>query len=139
MTGLRSIVYVSTAVRAFTEPELEALLLDARAFNRQEHVTGVLIYDGGNFMQCFEGPEGGVSKVYERIRESRRHTGIIELLNESEAARSFSSWEMGYRSVKASKLLELSSARWERQLGNDADKESAGIHLLRHFWRSGGR
>jgi hypothetical protein len=76
---LRAIVYVSSATIDFTEPELENLLSQARESNLQNGVTGILLFSDGNFMQYFEGLEAAVSETWQRIRNSKRHTGIIEL------------------------------------------------------------
>lgn len=136
-TDLWSIVYVSSAVRPFTEDELESILLDARVFNLRHRVTGVLLYCDGNLMQCIEGPKDSLDLVYSRIRASRRHRDIIELLNRPIRERSFSSWEMGMMQTSHSDLVELSTARWEqmyRESADDTATASWGLRHLRGFW-----
>ena len=71
MPDLQTIAYVSTAIRLLSVAELETLLVTARDLNLQNSVTGVLLYSGGNFMQCFEGRQPAVHETYERIRSSR--------------------------------------------------------------------
>jgi Sensors of blue-light using FAD len=134
--ALRSIVYVSTAVKPMPEAELESLLIEARGLNLEAQVTGVLLYADGNFMQCFEGSEESMQVTYDRIRASKRHTGIIELLNESVSMRSFEDWFMGYRLARKSELLSLSTAQWRRQAGAAIapKSESSGLELLKQFW-----
>jgi Sensors of blue-light using FAD len=136
MPLLRSIVYVSSANWIMTAPELEALLVEARRLNLEADVTGVLLYDDGSFMQCFEGPEEGVRLAYERIRQSRKHRGLFELVNEVVAARSFQAWEMGFKKVNASEFLTLSTAQWRRQVAQAEPllNDSPGMFLLKHFW-----
>ena len=136
MTYLRSIVYVSTASTPMSEPELEALLVEARGLNLETATTGVLLYSAGTFMQCFEGTEEAVAVTYERIRNSRQHYGIIELVNEPVAARSFPDWQMGFRHARKSELLALSSAQWRRQVdaAGTMASASAGMALLTEFW-----
>lgn len=136
MSELRSIVYVSTAVRMLTEPELEALLVEARDLNLETNTTGVLLYSGGSFMQCFEGTDDAIAVTYDRIRRSRKHTGIIELIDERVAERSFKDWQMGFRQVRAAELLAMSSAQWQRQIdaSRPGARESAGLALLKTFW-----
>ena len=75
----RAVAYVSTAVAGRTPADLDRLLIDARAHNRMEGVTGVLLHDGHRFFQYFEGPPAGVEKIYARIRDSRMHVGLQEL------------------------------------------------------------
>jgi hypothetical protein len=136
MSELRSIVYVSTAVRVMAEPELEALLVEARDLNLETNTTGVLLYSEGTFMQCFEGSEEAVRVTYDRIRASTRHKGIIELLNAPVAQRSFTDWQMGFGRASHSVLLALSSAQWESQAENATGPAAAspGMQLLQHFW-----
>ena len=134
--SLRGIAYVSTAVAAMPEGELEALLIESRELNRQSGVTGVLLYSDGNFLQYFEGSEEAMRVTYERIRASRRHKNIIELLNEPVAERSFEDWQMGFSRPTYAVLLTLSSAQWERQaeLARSSGSISPGMDLLLSFW-----
>jgi hypothetical protein len=138
MPDLRCVVYVSTATAAMTDATLEALLIEARRLNLKAAVTGVLLYDDGTFMQCFEGPPAAVDEVYTRIRGSRQHTRIVELFNEAVPGRSFPDWLMGFARPTRSALLALSSARWEnRSRSEDGEpKLSPGLALLLHFWRN---
>ena len=50
------IAYVSAAVKPLSAEEVDALLLDARAFNLKAGVTGVLLCHKTTFFQFFEGP-----------------------------------------------------------------------------------
>lgn len=137
---LCSIAYVSSATQLFDAAELEALLVDARQFNLEHGVTGVLLYGDGNFMQYFEGSDQGVQAAYERIRASRRHVNIIELLNEPVARRSFADWQMGFVRPTESELVALSTASWRKAAAQAADSAdmSPGLALLLDFWRNAG-
>ena len=136
MSDLRTIVYVSTAVEPMTESELEALLIEARALNLETDTTGMLLYSGGTFMQCFEGSEAAVAITYERIRKSRKHKGIIELLSEPIEQRTFPSWQMGFARTSRSEVLGLSTAQWKAQVDSAGatGPTSAGMQLLLDFW-----
>ena len=141
MSDLRAIVYVSTATHLMTVPQLESLLVGARDLNLESSVTGVLLYSDGNFMQYFEGSEEAGRITYERIRSSRRHKGIIELLNERISQRSFPDWQMGFAQPTQSELLALSTARWQ-SMGGEAPGSlaaSPGLALLRGFWKGARR
>jgi hypothetical protein len=137
MSTLQAIAYVSSATQLMAPPELEQLLEDARDFNLKVGVTGVLLYSDGNFMQYFEGSEDAVRETYGRIRTSKRHKGIIEVLNERIAQRSFADWQMGFAQPTQSELLAISTANWQRmesQVGG-AQAPSIGLTLLRTFWK----
>lgn len=136
MSGLRTIVYVSAASPPMTEPQLEALLIKSRRLNRRNGITGILLYCDGDIMQCIEGPDEPLRETFTRIRASRLHRGIIELVDMPISERSFADWEMGYARPARSELVALSTARWE-SLNRSASGESTdapGFQLLRDFW-----
>jgi hypothetical protein len=135
MSAFQSIVYVSSAIEPFTADALEALLLDAREFNRANDTTGVLLYSDGNFIQCIEGTSDAIEDTYARILESRRHRHIQELMNEPIAERAFEEWTMGCARVNTSELLALSTLRWRlMSKPHSAEVFSPGLELLRMFW-----
>ncbi|MEJ8851275.1 BLUF domain-containing protein [Variovorax rhizosphaerae] len=141
MQALRAIVYVSTATQAMRLPQLEALLVEARRLNLQNDVTGMLLYSDGCFMQCFEGLEDAVHDTYARIRASRQHTRIVELLNEQVDARSFADWQMGFAQPEPADWMTLSHARW-RSMASEAlcsVANSPGLDLLRGVAARSGR
>ena len=137
MSDLRAIAYVSTSTQLMTAPQLERLLVQARGLNFESAGTGALLYSDGNFMQYFEGSEDSVRATYERIRASRQHKDVIELLNDRIAQRNFPDWQMGFAQPTQSELLAVSTARWQRMAGEapGSSTGSPGLMLLQSFWR----
>lgn len=131
-------MYVSTATHLMSEAQLEALLLDARTHNQRHGVTGVLLYSGGNFMQCIEGSDVAIQMTYARIAASSQHKHLIELINEPCAERLFPNWHMGLARVTQSQLLALSTADWQREDAQAPDSlgTAPSRHLLHSFWES---
>ena len=141
MNSTFAVAYVSSAVRLLNDVELEALLLDARAFNATREVTGALLYHEGTFFQYFEGPAEAVEAVYDRVKASRLHRGLVELLHEQVQQRQFGSWRMGFTAAPRSLILALERARWSKlseQLQANAGA-SAGLDLLLQFWQGSQR
>lgn len=138
---LRAIGYVSTAVRLLGQADLDGLLLDARAFNEEVHVTGALLYDKGAFFQYFEGPDPGMTEVYERINNSKTHHRIIELLNRPVEQRVFGEWLMGFSAAPATLLQQLANTKWNESVKGlkQAQPKSLGLELLLDFWASAER
>ena len=120
-----------------TVPQVESLLVEARGLNLESAVTGVLLYSDGNFMQYFEGSDDSMRVTYERIRASRRHKNIIEILNERVTQRSFPDWQMGFAQPTQSELLALSTARWQSMAGEAPGSSaiSPALALLQDFWK----
>ncbi|KAB8143522.1 BLUF domain-containing protein [Chloroflexia bacterium SDU3-3] len=83
------IIYVSSAARPFSQPELEALLDSSRRNNQARGITGLLLYRAGSFMQILEGEERTVRAVYATICRDPRHTHIVQLDDSPIDQRSF--------------------------------------------------
>lgn len=137
---LVALAYTSSATHRLGDAELERLLEQARRTNEELGVTGVLLYHDGSFLQYFEGPAEGVEKVYERIRRSTLHGGIIELIRGPVPKRAFSGWLMGFTRAPGSTLLQLSNASWKARMRQGGAGESMagseGFELLLQFWNS---
>lgn len=135
MAHLQCIAYVSTAVNLMSEVDLENLLVEARDLNLETGTTGVLLYSDGTFFQYFEAADDALQVTYQRIKESRKHTGILELLNEPIHERSFSDWQMGFALASQSEVLALSTANWRSRVEtSDPSSSSPGFAMLLDFW-----
>jgi Sensors of blue-light using FAD len=97
MTDLSCILYVSSAIRMLSEPEIDPLFERARSRNLEEGVTGILLHFNGNFMQYLEGPLVGLERIYRIIQESSLHSGIEEIIHEPIQRQAFPKWSMAYR------------------------------------------
>lgn len=84
--------YLSEAVSDMSFLGLMRLLESARAFNQQNGITGILLYDNQQFGQIIEGERASVMKAWKRIQEDKRHHRI-ELLEIREISeRSYPDW-----------------------------------------------
>jgi hypothetical protein len=93
------IVYVSTAVVAFSEEDLRHLLHVARSNNQAAGVSGMLVYSRGHFLQALEGEPGPVISTFDRILSDVRHTELKTLQRGGHAHQWFADWSMGFNSV----------------------------------------
>ncbi len=69
--------------------ELDRLLRQARTYNGQFDITGVLYYGKGFFFQCLEGDSDSIDKLYKKIRHDKRHEQVVLLDREPIRARLF--------------------------------------------------
>lgn len=140
MNQLGCIVYISSAVWLLTEEELAGLLDDACSDNDEHRITGVLLYNDGTFFQYIEGSSGNLEKIYEKIKRSRQHRGIMELLRENIDERRFPDWYMGFFQPSRDEMLQLANEKWWNvAAGIKKQGKSAGIHLLEIFCRNSNR
>lgn len=87
--AMSSLVYQSRAVDPLSQLDLEHLVSSAQSRNLKEGVSGLMVYDRGRIMQWLEGPAEGLRKVWQSIRQDRRHTGIAMLGQSIAAVRLF--------------------------------------------------
>ena len=100
------LVYQSQATPPFNECMLDALLRKARSHNQAHHLTGLLLYVEGEFMQVLEGPEPALSQLYGRIQQDPRHIDVRTLAYEPITARAFPDWRMGYTQVSPAEMKQ---------------------------------
>src|SRR5688572_26300323 len=94
-----SVVYVSTAVAPFSDEALRALLEQSRTNNARLGLSGLLLYEDGQFMQALEGPDEAVRGLYEIIGRDPRHENVRALMVEPITERQFPDWAMGFQTV----------------------------------------
>mgnify|MGYP003552925098 CR=1 FL=1 len=94
-----SLVYVSSAVHLMSNEELLEVLHISQTNNEKYSVTGMLLYMGGNFMQVLEGPEEGVTAIFEKIKNDKRHFNITVISMEPIVERQFEKWTMAFRNL----------------------------------------
>lgn len=105
--ALIHLIYVSSATRPFAQADLIALLELSRQKNESVGITGLLLYRDGNFMQALEGEEPAVVATHARINQDVRHGGLITLLKEPIAQRTFGEWSMGFRNLESAEVRSL--------------------------------
>lgn len=94
-----NLIYMSSAVNLFTDDDLTELLRISRQNNKRSGITGMLLYNDGNFLQVLEGPPEAVRALYDRICRDPRHHNIIKLYEKPIDKPEFGQWEMAFRNL----------------------------------------
>jgi methanogenic corrinoid protein MtbC1 len=92
------LTYKSLATASPSKSDLHALVSKARARNRKLGVTGMLVYEGGSFLQTIEGPTDKLQTVWSSIKQDPRHDHIEVLSEHIAPARLFSDWGLVHHS-----------------------------------------
>ena len=95
------LIYISTASDALTAADIDDIVETAVRNNEPQNLTGVLVYNGLNFLQVLEGSRAHVENVYNRILLDTRHVSVTTVLAEAVEIRIFSSWHMAGRKTMA--------------------------------------
>jgi len=107
MDSLFQIVYTSTAAESFGRKELMELLKGTVQRNTRAEITGLLLYQGGTFMQALEGEETAVIPLFAKISRDPRHHHVIPLIHAPIEHRYFPNSAMAFRDLDSQELRNL--------------------------------
>jgi hypothetical protein len=105
---LFTLIYVSVATTDMTADDLLALLEQSRTFNKENGLTGLLLYKERFFIQVLEGEESIIDSLFERIKVDTRHFNVLLILKKPIIARNFEEWAMGFKVPNLDKLKQIS-------------------------------
>ena len=132
---LLSVVYSSAATRPLSDEGLTELLTSSRRTNHDSHLTGLLLYREGRFLQVLEGPEAAIRHRMAIISADPRHDHLRVLIEESREERQFPVWTMRYGTIGPAMAKYVSG--YERTFADaedDADPDGT-VRVLRDLIR----
>lgn len=100
-----SLCYVSSAKDSLSSNDLEHLFLVNKRNNTELGVSGILIYNNGNFLQILEGEKHKIDNLFFKISADARHSNIIKLIHAPIDERIFDDYDSGFIVVEDSKKL----------------------------------
>ncbi|QFT76369.1 BLUF domain-containing protein [Erythrobacter sp. THAF29] len=128
---LSQYLYISTAP-SLSRDEVESILASSARNNPAKDITGLLLYNGRNFLQLIEGDEAELVELMVRITHDPRHTGISILEQRKIDQRSCPDWSMKRVLIAESieKRRELLEAELPKRLDPDIRKIVVNFALL---------
>jgi hypothetical protein len=90
---LSQYLYISTAP-TLSRDEVNSILASSERNNPVWDITGLLLYNGRNFLQLLEGEEENLVSLMLRITEDPRHSGITLLDRRNIDERACPDWAM---------------------------------------------
>lgn len=90
------VLYVSHSTNDMSQNDLDRLLSISRQNNRENQITGILMYNAGVFIQLIEGPPMKVLDLVDHIKKDRRHTNYRALIERTSKTRLYPAWDMKY-------------------------------------------
>lgn len=86
-------LYISTAP-SLSRDEVDAILTSSARNNPANGITGLLLYNGRNFLQLLEGESEALKTLMMRIAHDPRHTGVSVLGHKHIEERACPDWAM---------------------------------------------
>lgn len=90
----------------FIDLELPKILKSSRKSNKDNNITGALIYSKLSFVQILEGNIKEIENTFEKIQRDNRHSEIIVIKNSYVSYRIFGKWDMALVNADKSTLSE---------------------------------
>lgn len=93
---LHLIAYISDSLVSESEVDnvIDDILAVAKKQNKKHHITGVLYYMQGKFLQVIEGKEEALRALMQNIEADKRHSNVTYLVDEETFSRGYSKWNM---------------------------------------------
>jgi hypothetical protein len=134
---MHHIIYLSKVSAPLSEGTLVSLLKQARTNNQQRKITGFLLYSDRQFLQLIEGEQAEVTKLYAKLTQDPRHSGVIKLADKPITHRSFAEWSMAFHTVSPDQMAQLTGYLSLGQVSFAATSLSATdtalLHMAREF------
>ena len=93
---IKAVTYSSFASPGLQPSELEQILATSQRNNARDAVTGLLMFNGGAFVQTLEGPADRIDALLMTIANDPRHCQLEICDERMLPQRIFPDWTMGY-------------------------------------------
>jgi hypothetical protein len=113
---MHTLVYQSTANSTITDKDLSDILEKSRALNKENNITGCLIYYNYTFLQILESSQPVLEKLILKIEDDNRNYDIKILHNGFVKKRSFEKWHMAYINLSSSMENSAESKLFKRNV-----------------------
>jgi hypothetical protein len=111
-------VYISTALDLSRET-VDAILETCARHNVEHSITGLLLYNGRNFLQLLEGEREALDRLMARIEVDPRHAGVSMLHRGEVETRTCPDWAM--KRIAIAEAVELRQQRLDEELPEEID------------------
>ena len=124
------LIYTSEATLPFPDEMLKALLGQARRWNEQVGLTGVLLYNDAHFVQVLEGSAKALDDLFGKLLRDVRHHNVVLLARGPIAARRFGDWAMSFHAVEPAQLARVRGYATPESLGAHRQPQHVPDELL---------
>jgi Sensors of blue-light using FAD len=93
---LRRLAWSSVPSASFDTARLNEIIAPSRRNNERSHISGMLLFTGAQFLGILEGDDRDLERLWLRLENDTRHTGLIRIGEEPCGDRWFPEWMMAY-------------------------------------------
>jgi hypothetical protein len=107
--------------------DLEQIMTSATRNNERAGITGLLLFNGRNFLQLLEGERDAIEGLLDRVEGDPRHSGVVVMTDIEIPSRRFPGWSM--RLLRLSESVEERRETLDQHLPADLD-DMVRRHIL---------
>lgn len=109
---LRRLAWSSVPSPGFSAARLDRIIALSRRNNERNHISGMLLFTGAQFLGILEGDDRDLSKLWQGLEGDTRHSALVRIEEERCGQRWFPSWLMarmdhGHVRARLDRLSEL--------------------------------
>lgn len=90
--------YVSTGCDSLQYEDIKSILDSSVKNNKEDNVTGILVYCNKHFFQIIEGNKEAIQHIFNKIIIDPRHDNVIKIQEGYTDHRQFQNWNMAFKS-----------------------------------------
>ena len=128
------LIYLSAANNFMDDEELKKILSSSRKNNEENHLTGVLLYGNGQFIQLLEGEQETVERIFAVISSDKRHLAVTVIASGPLNQRCFPEWHMGFKAIDPAAEPEVAFPD-DSKLSADQHDCEFPVKILQSFMR----
>ena len=115
---IKQYVYISTAL-GLSREQVNGILETCARNNVEQGITGLLLYNGRNFLQLLEGNSEKLDELMSMIETDKRHEGVLVMHKGEVEQRDCPDWAM--KLISISEAIEVRQQRLEEELPSTID------------------
>jgi Sensors of blue-light using FAD len=93
---LRRLAWSSVPSASFSAARLNEIIAPSRRNNERNHISGVLLFTGAQFLGILEGDDRNLEKLWLKLEQDTRHSDLVRIGEERCIERWFPEWMMAY-------------------------------------------
>src|SRR4030095_2666502 len=93
---LQRLAWSSVPSSLFSAARLNEIIAPARRSNERNHISGMLLFSGAQFVSVLEGHERDLAILWLKLERDPRHSELIRIGEERCGERWFPEWLMAY-------------------------------------------
>ena len=105
---LYCILYISRMKKENSKEYIKEMLKLFRGKNKENNISGLMLYYEGNIIQYIEGNKKELYSLYNNIKNDVSHNNITKVIDESIIKRNFVNWDMCFKELSHDEFVKLS-------------------------------